>query len=70
MAKIQGYDSGLKKSQCFPAVPIAQLEERQLYTQKIVGSTPSLVMIFPFDVELMPENWQRLETSLKINRFR
>ena len=56
MARIQRYDSGLKKSQCFPAVPIAQLEERQLYTQNIVGSTPSLVMIFPFDYELMPEN--------------
>ena len=46
MAKIQRYDSGSKKSHCFPAVSIAQLEERQLYIQKIVGSTPSLDMIF------------------------
>ena len=55
MAKIQHYDSGLTKSQKFSAFPIAQIEERQLYTEKIVGSTPSLDMIFSFDFELMPK---------------
>ena len=70
MAKIQRYNSGLKKSRHFPAVPVAQLEERQLKTQKIVGSIPSLDMIFPFDFKLMPKEWKSLETSLKINRVR